>query len=411
MNKSLIVAIFIFAHFYAFTQDIDRLILNNDFSKALQLIDSQLVKNDTQPLLYLKKGMIMQKQYDFSNALKCLEKAYSLDSSNVKILNELAEVNSSLGNFRRALPYRQTIFDTDTTNLVHAIGLVNCYFNLRTYREPYQILFSAYTRDSNNLFVNKQLAFAAMRTGQDSLAIALYNKVINQNPSDLGNYNNLTSVFQRKENYTKVVETLEKGIEAFPDETSLLIRLGDTHFGKRKYGYAVESYEKYLTKGDSVYDVLKNLGLSYYYQKRTKEGLELLENCLAMKPNGPVTSLFIGLCYKDLKQNEESIAYLNFASRNALPYYLSDLYSQLGNVYIEERDFKHAVRSLKKAYSLDSTKYEILFKIANTYDVWQKDKSQAIRYYNSYLKSPKEENEMHQKLTEYVLDRKKKLAR
>jgi tetratricopeptide (TPR) repeat protein len=411
MRKSYFVAIFIFTHLYAFSQDIDRLILNNDFNQALQLIDSQLVKNDAQPLLYLKKGMIMQRKYDFSNAVKCLEKAYTLDSSNVKILNELAEVNSSLGDYRRALPYCQTIFDRDTTNLVLAIGLVNCYFKLRTYREPYKILYSAYQRDSNNLFVNKQLAFAAMRTGHDSLAIALYNKVIDQNPSDLGNYTNLASVYQKKENYIRVVETLEKGIAAFPEETSLLIRLGDTHFAKRKYDNAAENYEKYLAKGDSVYDVLKNLGLCYYYQKHTKEGLELLENCLAMKPNDPVTALFIGLCYKDLKQYEESIAYLNFASRNALPYYLSDLYSQLGNVYTEERNFKQAVRSLKKAYSLDSTKYEILFKIANTYDVWQKDKSQAIRYYNSYLKSPKEENEMHHQLMEYVVERKKKLAR
>lgn len=136
----------------------------------------------------------------------------------------------------------------------------------------------------------------------------------------------------------------------------------------------------------------------------------MLENCLAMKPNDPVTGLFIGLCYKDLKQNKESIAYLNFASRNALPYYLSDLYNQLGNVYSEERDFKQAVRSLKKAYSLDSTKCDILFKIGNTYDVWQKDKTQAIRYYNAYLISKKEGSEFYRQLTEYSVDRLKKLT-
>jgi tetratricopeptide (TPR) repeat protein len=411
MKRIFIVAILIVNHFYALSQDIDRLILNNDFDKALELIDSQLVKNDVQPLLYLKKGTILEKKFDYSNALKCLEKAYMLDSSNVRILNELASVHSGLGNYRKALPYCQTIFEKDTTNLVNAIGLVHCYFNLKNYREPYKILFSAYARDSNNLFVNKQLAYAAMRTGHDSLAIALYNKVIGQNPSDLSNYTYLVSVFQKKDNYTKVVETLEKGFAAFPDETSLLIKLGDAHFAKRKYANAAESYEKYLSKGDSVYEVMKNLGLCYYYGKRTKEGLELLENCLTLKPNDPVTGLFIGLCYKDLKDYDQSIAYLNFASRNALPYYLSDLYSQLGNVYSEERDFKKAVRSLKKAYNLDTTKYEILFKIANTYDVWQKDKTQAIRYYNSYLKSPKEDNEMHRSLTGYVLERKRKLSK
>jgi tetratricopeptide (TPR) repeat protein len=81
----------------------------------------------------------------------------------------------------------------------------------------------------------------------------------------------------------------------------------------------------------------------------------------------------------------------------------------LGNVYLEEKVYKKSVELLKKAYRLDSTKSDILFKIANTYDVWQKDKSQAIRYYNAYLKSKKEMSDYHRQLTEYAITRKKKL--
>ena len=411
MVKLHILLIFLITPWLALGQNIDMMILKGEYDKALQLIEHELSNNDSQPLLYQKKGSILQMRFDFEKALKSYEKAYQLDSTNARILNDLAEVHTSLGNYRQALPLFRTLYYADTTNTVNAIKLARAHFNQRSYQEPYAILRAAYLRDSSNVFVNKQLAFSAMRTAHDSIAIALYMKVIRQNPADLNNFTNLASVYQKKENYAKVIETLELGLSIFPDEVILISRLGDTYFAKRNYAKAIEFYEKYQTISDSNFDVIKNLGLSYYYEKRTREGLSLLEQCLTMKPNDPVTGLFIGLCYKDLKDYDESIAYLNFASKIALPYYLSDIYNQLGNIYIEKNKYKEAVKLLKKAYSLDSAKCEILFKIANTYDVWQKDKSQATRYYDSYLKSNKEENDMHRKLTEYVLDRKKKLVK
>jgi tetratricopeptide (TPR) repeat protein len=332
-----------------------------------------------------------------------------LDSSNTIVISELAEINTSLGNYRQALPYYKTLYSKDTLNTVNGIRLAKAFFNIRVYNEPFQILHSHYLRDSSNLFVNKQLAFSALRTGHDSLATELYRKVILQNPSDLNNYINLAALYQKNNSYDKSVETLESGLSEFPNETILLNKLGDLHYAKRVFEKAIDAYEMLLLPGDSTPDILKNLGISYYYLKNFEKGLNLLEKSLMLKPNDPVTGLFIGLCYKDLNENKESIAYLNFAARNAIPYYLSDIYNQLGNVYIEEKEYKKSVELLKKAYRLDSTKSDILFKIANTYDVWQKDKSQAIRYYNAYLKSKKEMSDYNQKLTEYTITRKKKL--
>lgn len=392
-----------------FGQEIDYLIQNNQFDLALQAIDSELIKNEAQPILYLKKGAILQKQFDYPGAIKALEKGYRLDSLNTNILNELAEANSGLGNFQLALPYYKALYRTDTTNLVNAMKLARGWFNLRSYREPFEILQSVYRRDSTRVFINKQFAFAASRSGHDSLAIVLYNKVIGLNPTDVNNFINLANLYQKNENYSKVVETLERGLAVFPSETTLLLRLGDAHFGKREYTKAINPYEVVLSGGDSNPDVLKNLGISYYYEKCTEEGLYLLEKCLTTKPNDPVTALFIGLCYKDLKNFKESLDYMNFAAKVAIPYYLSDIYQQQGILYGLTRDFKKSIEAYKKAYSLDSTKCELLFKIATTYEEFQKDKTPAINYYNAYLKAPKENSKYHRELAEYAMERKKKI--
>ena len=113
---------------------------------------------------------------------RSLEKAYQLDSINPNILSEIAEANSSLGNYRRALPYLKALYNADTTNTVKALKLARVYLNLRIYNEPFEILKSAYHRDTTNLIINKQLALCAARTGHNDLAISLYENVINQNP-------------------------------------------------------------------------------------------------------------------------------------------------------------------------------------------------------------------------------------
>jgi len=101
--------------------------------------------------------------------------------------------------------------------------------------------------------------------------------------------------------------------------------------------------------------------------------------------------------------------HLNFASKIAIPYYLADIYHHLGNVYGLNREFKKSIEALQKAYELDTSQCSALFEIATTYEELQKDKTPAIKYYNAYLKTTKEDNAYYRKLTEYALDRKRKL--
>ncbi len=408
MTKILLISILSVLPYFSFSQEIDALILNNNYDKALQIIDNELTINENQPTLYLKKGIIQQKCFDFVGAAKTLEKAYALDSINPNILSEIAEANASLGNHKSAILYFKALYNADTTNIVKALKLVRAYLNLRTYKEPFEILTSTYQRDSTNLLVNKQLALCAARTGHDDLAISLYQKVINQNPTDLANYTNLVSVYQNKDQYIKAIEILEKGLEVFPDEPVLLNRSGEFQYYLQEYAKAIIPYEKYLAKGDSSFDALKNLGICYYFEKREKEGLNLLHKSLLLNSDHPIVALYIGLCYKALNQFDKSIDYLDFATKVAIPYYVSDIYYNLGIVHGLRREFNKSIEAFKKAYQMDTTKCNALFEIATTYEELKKDKTLAIKYYNAYLKATKEDNAYHRKLTAYALARKKK---
>ena len=89
MTRFIISLIFSLIYFTSVSQEIDLLILNNENEKALNLIDNELSKDEAQPKLYLKKGLILQKKFDYSGAISVLEKGYSFDSLNVNILNTI----------------------------------------------------------------------------------------------------------------------------------------------------------------------------------------------------------------------------------------------------------------------------------------------------------------------------------
>lgn len=409
MKRKLIGLILSMIVLNSFGQEIDRLILNNENDKALQLIDREIENNGTQSSLWLKKGILLQKTFDYAGAIKALENAYQLDSTNNNVLIELAETHNTLGNYEDAVSYFEKAYSHDSTNAVTGGKLARAYINLKVYRKPFQILSNIYRSDSSNIYFNKQLAFCAYNIGADSLALALYNKVIEQNPRDISSYFNLSTIYQRKNKPEPALSVLEKGLTVFPENPGLLLKLANSRFEMKKYHEAVQTYELWLQKNDTLPDVRKSLGVAYYFEKREAEGLKLLESYHFLMPTDPLAAFYIGLCHKSLADYPQSIQYINFSIELSRPPYLSDIYHHLGLVYGLNRNFKEAIEALQKSYELDTTKNEILFEIATSYEEYQKDKAPAHRYYQAFLAKEMTGQPLSESLKKYAIDRIRKI--
>jgi tetratricopeptide (TPR) repeat protein len=96
--------------------------------------------------------------------------------------------------------------------------------------------------------------------------------------------------------------------------------------------------------------------------------------------------MYVGLCYKNLKDFENARVYLELAAKLAVPGYHSSIYQSLGQVHGMLRQFPQAIAMYKKAYELDDSNHELLFEMATTYEEYDADKSVAYQYYRQYLK-------------------------
>ena len=103
-EKPLIYIYLLMFPFFAQSQDIDQLILNRDYPQALAQIEKGLEENPS-AVLYFKKGVVFEKMLDFNAAIKALGMACRMDTTETIYLEELAEANSSLGNYIDAIGY------------------------------------------------------------------------------------------------------------------------------------------------------------------------------------------------------------------------------------------------------------------------------------------------------------------
>ena len=381
--------------------NIDILILNKEFSKALLMLDSKLNESPSAQL-YLKKGRLYNSLQNYQEALNAYTEALQLDPNNAIILGEIAEGLAILGNNQDAIEFFKKAIEANPNDLVLAGKLGRVYINLKQYKNAYDVFANIYLQDSSNVYWNKQFAYCSFRNFKRKQAVYLYEKVLEANPRDYGSYSNLIHSYNWKKQGNEIMATIEKGLEQFPNDPELILERANYLFKSKRYGPAMLHYEKYFeADGDSVYDIAMNYGISTYFSKQEEKAMSIFNDLNRANPYDGIVMYYISLCHKKLKKYEDAEKYMQWAIDGSYPDYLSEMYHHLGQIYGQQRKFKESIEALKKAYELDPRKHEILFEIATTFEEYNSNKTLALNYYRVYLKEVGEGGEN----INYALDR------
>jgi len=183
-------------------------------------------------------------------------------------------------------------------------------------------------------------------------------------------------------NFYQAIKFYQKAVVLSPDDMNLKYKLGRAY----QYEKAKDPYESYLSKNDSIYDVLKNYGITLFFCKNEEKAIVLLEKCFYQVPNDQYVNFYLGLAYKNLAKYSRSAEFLNMAIASAQPPYLSEMYHHLGQVFGYNREFEKSIEALQKAFDYNNENVETLFEIATTYEEFKSDKNFALKAYSNYVK-------------------------
>lgn len=405
-KKHLLLLFILVIPFISVAQNkIDILILNKKYQEAIQEIDVQITSQPSASL-YSKKGMIFQNMQKYQEALLAFSTGLQYEPNNVNLIEQTAECFAILGNNPDAILFYKKAVNLDTTNLAVAAKLGRVHINLKDYKQAYKVFSKIYVQDSSNVYWNKQLAYSAFRMFNRKQACYLYEKVLEANPRDYGSYSNLIHAYNWKKEGGKVMGIIEKGLAEFPNDPELLFERAMYLYKTKRYGPAMVNFNRYLEyEKNPSYETLMNIAISTYFAEYEEKALERFNKLQQLNPNDPLVMYYQSLCYKKMKDFEQSEELMTWAIEASIPDYVSEMYHHLGQICGQQRKFKESIAALEKSYQLNPKKNEVLFEIATTYEEYNSNKTLALNYYRIYLK---EAGEAGKNIT-YSLDRITKL--
>ena len=166
----------------------------------------------------------------------------------------------------------------------------------------------------------------------------------------------------KSNNFNKAKELIENLLKSERENLTYIFYYGLILANDRRYKEAIPFFEKVLLADQNHYDSNFNIAGCYQGLLIFDKAIESYKNCSKIDLNKFEPYHQIGVCYRQLREYEDSIIFLNKAleiSLNAKSLYV------LGNVYRENGQLEEARKSFEKSISVNKEFTQSKLSIAN----------------------------------------------
>lgn len=153
-------------------------------------------------------------------------------------------------------------------------------------------------------------------------------------------------------------------LSAYPDLTAAHILLGTIYGHQKRYGPAIESFEKAIALEPHNAQALNNLAVIYRQTGDADRALQLVQAALRRDPNNAEIFYNLGNIHKDRGQHQEAIdAYEQAVARQPD---LAVAYNNMGTLYDSIGDHDKAARAFERGLKQDANHPRLHYNLGNT---------------------------------------------
>ncbi len=187
------------------------------------------------------------------------------------------------------------------------------------------------------------------QVGEKEESVKLLKKLIEISPSP-GAYLLLAEVYQGMHRFDREIQLLKEALKKYPDNTSLLYKLGVAYDFKGDYDSSLKYMKKILSVDPMNPDALNYIG--YYYADRgikLDEAEKMIKKALSVRPNDPYIMDSLGWVYYkkgDLKRARRLIERAVYLLKAPEP----EIYEHLGDIYFKLKDYRKAEEFYQMAF-------------------------------------------------------------
>lgn len=252
----------------------------------------------------------------------------------------------------------------------------------------FDIFRSLSDADTNAAVYAKQAAVCAEKCDSIEAAIYFYNRALRLFPADQVAASKLVEYFFRDENWDAAdsLSALILQNDTLPDVCRIR---GDLLYRQKKYDEAFRCFEYMIRTTRNNPGYFRKAGICLFMKGEPEPAIALLSIANALRPDDDVTCYYLSAAYRETGNIKQSEAFLQCAIDNSINENISLYYSQLSKLYENNKKFTKALTALRNAYkysdkkSPESATYQ--YEMGRMYEVYMKDTTKAIEYYDNYL--------------------------
>lgn len=320
----------------------------------------------------------------FIEAADFLSKRYPEPVTNPKIISQLAYTANMANKLPNAEAYYQRLYSIDSTSLPVLFNMAG--INARRGNSTKAISF--YKRilkiDSTNFTVYKQLALLASGTGDVTNEVIYLQKANRINPQDGNVAFDLATTYSSFHLENQAEKVIDVALKA--DSANLLLLRGKAQvcYTQKKYPETIAVCKNLIANYDRSSQVINYKGISEFNTQQYNDCIKTFRMLDSAGIHTETSYYYLGLSYKSVKDNNKAIYYLKKAIDEGISPNVGTYYSEIGDSY----DHLHLPKKAVIAYQKGLTFGEIpmtYYALASVYDSNLKDTANAIKYYKRYL--------------------------
>jgi tetratricopeptide (TPR) repeat protein len=354
-----------------------------DYQGALQQIGEINPDSLDAETLYMK-ATAFKALSKFPEAITCFDLLYKRDTTNVKVVLELADCYKSSNNSRKPQQLYEKALLLHPANKYLMQMLAGSYFTTEQYNKAKELYFQACDQDTS-VFLLKQTGLCCEKLLQDEEAIFFYMRAIHWAPDDYQPAFRLANLYKNLREYDLGIAIADSFLKRVPDNRDVMRLCGYLHYLNKDFSNAIRRFEQSVTLSDTSVFVHKYLGFSYFKQNEFPKAIINLEKVFAVDSSDTELCYALGLAHDVPK----SIRYFRTAINQVTPAIamLSTVYQDLALALTKDWKYEEALAALLKARELVPGDPAIVYKIGVHYDNWMENKAMAVQYYRDFLET------------------------
>ncbi len=367
---------------FAQTNDEIRQAMDNyDYEKVITIIDSHCEDS----LLLLTKAQALKAMNRYPEAVGVLNSLILKDSTNTKVLIDLAECYKWTGNSRRAADCYQKAMSLQPENKFFRLQFIRSLLASEDYEAARTACHGWLEQDSVSATGYKYLAQAYEGLQDPVSAFLSYNIAYRRDSLDAQTVASIAGIFNNNQQFQDAVDVTE--CYRLSDTTNINVNRQNAkaYCMLKDYSTAVKRYEELKRLGDRSFLTLYYLGVSHYGDNWFYGAYDNLKEAYQKNPMDVNVLYYLAKASARTSWKKEGVEYMEEAFRIAVPTdsMMVRLYDGLVECYDYALETKKEIAALEKLYSY-TKKGSIFYKIARLYD-WKEDAKNAIRYYEKYM--------------------------